>query len=137
MRPEEPVRLNSWKEIASHLGRSVRSVQRWEREAGLPVHRLAHEKRGSVYAYRHELDEWWESRRTTLSSVTDEESAADATPVEEAAAGIKQNPRPLFRRSTLMAAGVLICGLGAIAIPFLRRPSAQKPAAPTRLTMDA
>ena len=33
--------LNSWKEIASYLGRSVRTVQRWEREFGLPVHRPA------------------------------------------------------------------------------------------------
>ena len=43
-------RLDSWKAIAAYLGRGVRTVQRWEREEGLPVHRLAHEKRGSVYA---------------------------------------------------------------------------------------
>ena len=36
-------RLDSWKEIAAYLGRGVRTVQRWEREEGLPVHRLAHE----------------------------------------------------------------------------------------------
>jgi hypothetical protein len=60
-------RLDSWKEIASYLGRGVRTVQRWEREEGLPVHRLAHEKRGSVYAYKPEVDAWWESRRVTLS----------------------------------------------------------------------
>jgi Tol biopolymer transport system component len=64
--PED--RLDSWKAIASYLGRGVRTVQRWEREEGLPVHRLAHEKRGSVYAYRPEVDAWWESRRVSLSS---------------------------------------------------------------------
>jgi TolB-like protein/Flp pilus assembly protein TadD len=37
-------------------------VQRWEREAGLPVHRLRHERLGSVYAWRGELDAWWKSR---------------------------------------------------------------------------
>jgi Tol biopolymer transport system component len=60
-------RLDSWKEIAAYLGRGIRTVQRWEREEGLPVHRLAHEKRGSIYARREELAAWWESRRLTLA----------------------------------------------------------------------
>ena len=61
-------RLDSWKEIAAYLGRGIRTVQRWEREEGLPVHRLAHEKRGSIYARREELAAWWESRRLTLAT---------------------------------------------------------------------
>jgi Tol biopolymer transport system component len=61
-------RLDSWKEIAAYLGRGIRTVQRWEREEGLPVHRLAHDKRGSVYARREELAAWWESRRLTLAA---------------------------------------------------------------------
>src|SRR4026209_1060177 len=63
----ERSRLDSWKEIAAYLGRGIRTVQRWEREEGLPVHRLAHEKRGSIYARREELAAWWESRRLTLT----------------------------------------------------------------------
>ncbi len=55
-------RLDSWKEIASYLRRGIRTVQRWERDAGLPVHRLPHEKLGSVFAYPHELDAWFERR---------------------------------------------------------------------------
>jgi Tol biopolymer transport system component len=66
--PGPAERLDSWKEIASYLGRGIRTVQRWEREEGLPVHRLAHEKRGSVYARREELAAWWESRRLTLAA---------------------------------------------------------------------
>ena len=31
--------LNTWKEIATYMGRGVRTVQRWERELGLPVRR--------------------------------------------------------------------------------------------------
>jgi Tol biopolymer transport system component len=75
--PED--RLDSWKEIATYLGRGIRTVQRWEREEGLPVHRLAHEKRGSIYARREELAAWWESRRLTL--VTPATPAAVAVPV--------------------------------------------------------
>lgn len=54
--------LGSWKEIASYLGRTVRTVQRWERNEGLPVRRLNHRKRGSVVASREELDRWWNAR---------------------------------------------------------------------------
>ncbi len=55
-------RLDSWKEIASYLGREVRTVQRWEKADGLPVRRLLHAKRGSVYAFAAELDAWVASR---------------------------------------------------------------------------
>jgi DNA-binding transcriptional regulator YiaG len=43
-------RLNSWKEIAAYLQKDVRTVQRWEKNEGLPVHRKPHTKLPSVYA---------------------------------------------------------------------------------------
>ena len=55
-------RLDSWKEIAVYLGRDVRTVQRWERREGLPIHRQQHDKLGSVYAFRHEIDTWRAAR---------------------------------------------------------------------------
>ena len=61
-------RLDSWKEIAAYLKRGARTVQRWEREQGLPVHRLVHDKLGSIYAYRPELDAWWRSREAELAN---------------------------------------------------------------------
>ena len=48
-------RLDSWKEIAAYLGRGIRTVQRWEREEGLPVHRLAHK---SAAASMREEKSW-------------------------------------------------------------------------------
>jgi hypothetical protein len=60
-------RLDSWKEIAAYPGRGIRTVRRWEREEELPVRRLAHDKRGTIYARRDELASWWESRRLTLA----------------------------------------------------------------------
>ena len=54
-----PDRLDSWKEIAAYLARSVPTVQRWEKNERLPVHRHVHEKQGSVYAYKSELDRWY------------------------------------------------------------------------------
>lgn len=72
-------RLDSWKEIASYLGRGIRTVQRWEREEGLPVHRLAHAERGSVFADPAELSEWWKSRQIAPA----EKPSNAAVPVTE------------------------------------------------------
>ena len=55
-------RLDSWKEIAAYLNRDVTTVQRWERREGMPVHRHVHDRIGSVYASRAELDAWTRSR---------------------------------------------------------------------------
>jgi TolB-like protein/Flp pilus assembly protein TadD len=66
--PESPSddRLDSWKEISAYLKRDVRTLHRWEVEEGLPVHRHLHKKRGSVYAYRSELEAWWNERRVSI-----------------------------------------------------------------------
>src|SRR5258708_5475402 len=48
-------RLDSWKEIAVYLRREVRTVQRWEKSANLPVHRLQLEKQSAIYAYKSDL----------------------------------------------------------------------------------
>jgi TolB-like protein/lipoprotein NlpI len=56
-------KLDSWGEIASYLGREVRTVQRWERTEGLPVHRHEHKKKSTVYAYSGELDAWIKDRQ--------------------------------------------------------------------------
>jgi hypothetical protein len=55
---EKLVILNSWKEIASFLNRGVRTVQRWERDLQLPVHRIGKGKRSPVYASAPELKFW-------------------------------------------------------------------------------
>lgn len=59
-------RLDSWKEIAAHLGRTVRTVQRWERDERLPVHRHHHQKQSSIYAFADELDAWWLERQAEV-----------------------------------------------------------------------
>ena len=58
--------LDSWKEVAAYLKRDIRTVQRWEQEEGLPVHRLLHKQRATIYAYRPEIDDWLESRPSGL-----------------------------------------------------------------------
>jgi Tol biopolymer transport system component len=55
-------RLDSWKEIATYLKRDVTTVQRWEKREGMPVHRHLHDRMGSVYASRTDLDAWMRTR---------------------------------------------------------------------------
>lgn len=50
--------LSCWKDIASHLGKGVRTVQRWERDLGLPVRRPNKNNRQIVLAISEELDQW-------------------------------------------------------------------------------
>ena len=87
----ESRRLDSWKEIASFLGRGIRTVQRWEREEGLPVHRLPHAQRGSVFAHANELSAWWERRQINAEPApqtplrTDSEARVDRVTITAAA----------------------------------------------------
>lgn len=55
--------LTCWKDIAQHMGKAVRTVQRWEMELGLPVRRPnnAHSK-SAVVVYVRELDSWMASQ---------------------------------------------------------------------------
>lgn len=95
-------RLDSWKEIASYLGREVRTVQGWEKTEGLPVHRHQHSRQGTVYAFRGELDAWRKSRHP--------ESA----------------PAPPPRRNLLLpvAAGIAILAVAAAILFWTRHQSA-------------
>jgi hypothetical protein len=77
MPSEPPQELSGWKEIASHLGASVRTAQDYEKNLGLPVHRQPGEK-GRVFADPVELDAWRTSRNGSGSPVRTEEAAARA-----------------------------------------------------------
>ena len=68
--------FSSWKEVAAYLAKGVRTVQRWEREYGLPVRRAAHSgRKAAVLARRREIDAWLDSRpcRSTIGLPAEEE----------------------------------------------------------------
>jgi Tol biopolymer transport system component len=80
--PEAEDRLDSWKEIAGYLKRDVTTAQRWEKREGMPVHRHLHDKLGSVWALRSELDAWARQRRAEPSpTLLSESDAARGTAV--------------------------------------------------------
>src|SRR5579864_7267501 len=70
-------RLDSWKEIAVFFSRDERTVNRWEKELGLPVHRLPGTK-GRVYAYADELSAWLAASRNARAVLPTAVTAADA-----------------------------------------------------------
>lgn len=81
-------RLDSWKEIAAYLRCSERTVRRWQEE-GLPVHRHAHKKRAGIYAFKPELDAWWNDGHARLAELGRAQSAESPLwPLRIAAAGV-------------------------------------------------
>lgn len=50
--------LDSWKAVADYLNHSIRTCQRLEREAGLPIHRVDDSPKSRIYADSEELDQW-------------------------------------------------------------------------------
>lgn len=70
-------RLTSWKEIATHLGRDVRTVLRWEKDRGLPVHRVPGVTGRVVFAYTDELDAWAKSGLPKGPEPVDDAAVAD------------------------------------------------------------
>jgi Tol biopolymer transport system component len=103
-------RLDSWKKIASYLKRDVSTVQRWEQREAMPVHRHLHAKRGSVFAFRSELDDWWESRRVRLAR--EEPGGAESQTSPEAG---DPPPRATQRAVWLAAAAVVVTTVGVLA----------------------
>ncbi|HUL18472.1 MAG TPA: tetratricopeptide repeat protein [Steroidobacteraceae bacterium] len=73
--------LQSWKEIARYLRRSVRTARRWERVEGLPVHRHVHHSRASVFAMRSEIDAWRHSRAEAPRAAEAPEASAATTSI--------------------------------------------------------
>lgn len=105
-RPPED-RLDSWKEIAAYLNRDVTTVQRWEKREGMPVHRHVHDRIGTVYASRAELDVWVRGR-TPKEDLENENNVPLANPV---------TPPPILERAkslTKWRFGWLLVGAGVV-----------------------
>jgi len=78
--PPAEDRLDSWKEIAAYLRKGVRTVQRWERTEGLPVRRVGQERSGSVFAYKSELDAWWQAQSRPLVEEPEPQAVVEPSP---------------------------------------------------------
>ncbi|MEO6237285.1 MAG: DNA-binding protein [Vicinamibacterales bacterium] len=109
-------RLDSWKEIANYLRRDVTTVQRWERREGMPVHRHVHDKLGSVYAFRSNLDAWAQGRHGRPSVGGDRllEPPPEAASAQSPDAVAVDPPAPVGRRLTVWSLIIGVILLGAV-----------------------
>ena len=119
--------LNSWKEIASYLGKDVRTVMRWEKMHGLPVHRLPGGPKAGVYALKSEVDAWRAGQGVVASAGGSEMPAQTAPP--------REGRRP-SRRAVLLASGGLLVAV-AVALAWSLVPRrANSPGTPLRVTFE-
>ncbi|HTD74753.1 MAG TPA: hypothetical protein VK652_14575 [Steroidobacteraceae bacterium] len=113
-RPNEG-RLDSWKKIAVYLKRDVTTVQRWEKREGMPVHRQLHDKMGSVYAFRSELDAWMKSR-SEHNALSGTEPTGDSPAMEPSPAAAHSRSR-----WALMAAAGGLAAIAVVAVTWFER----------------
>lgn len=121
-------RLNGWKEIAAYLGKSVRTVQRWERDYALPVRRLGRDGGEIVWASRAELDTWQVEFAARLHQTE---------PIPEADAKSQQPvpTRSARLHSRTIFAAVSLIGIIALVLTAAIRTTA-RPAQPSRATVE-
>ncbi len=108
--PED--RLDSWKEIATYLNRDVTTVQRWEKREGMPVHRHLHDRLGSVFASRTELDRWARSRNLRAAAENLNDTPSPDLPAQPPHTVIS-TPRPRWKLVVALAAAGFAVAIGA------------------------
>ncbi len=82
--------LSGWKDIARYMGKGVRTVQRYERNLGLPVRRPAGKPRGSVVAAKSDLDLWVRSSATAQESFNRKTLNIEAYLIAEVQNGLRE-----------------------------------------------
>ena len=111
--------LQSWKEIAVHLERSERTCRRWETEFQLPIHRMDGSVRGSVFAYRSELDRW-------MDEILHE---------EEEPSSVTSRLRPTKYTAIILALSIILAVALAFVVFRIGRPEPESPLSSTKPTL--
>lgn len=92
--------LTSWKEIAAYLGKGVRTVQRWEKDFGLPVRRPVHSDKSAILARTRDLDTWIAMRCCTRG-LSDNEASHRRTMAIRSSLLASMNTAQLLRETNL------------------------------------
>ena len=110
-------RLDGWKEIASYLKRSVRTVQRWEAQLRLPVHRLVTGQTDSVYAIPAELDAWIASAAGRRGAAEEPAPSGGSADGGEPTSGAAATVTPPHRAWVALTVG--ICLLAVVGVTWM------------------
>jgi len=111
--------LQSWKEIAAFLGRSERTCRRWEMEFQLPVHRMDGSVRGSVFAYKTELDRWMD----------------EVLHKEEEPSSVTSRLRPTKYMAIILALSIILAFALVVVVFRIGRPQPASPSSSTKPTL--
>ena len=114
-------RLDSWKEIAAYLKRDVTTVQRWEKREAMPVHRHLHDRMGSVYASRAELDAWTRRRNLPPAQENNHSTQAAGPETSHPAPPPQTAPQTFHKKWTLVLLLGLVAALAIGASLWLQR----------------
>ena len=109
-------RLDSWKEIAVFFDRDERTVKRWEKEKGLPVHRLRQNSGARVFAFTDELIRWMNAPEYSTPKPTSEQLPQPALS-EVVNAGTPDTPGHIATRT--IGVSTLIAVLAGLALLIL------------------
>jgi len=135
MAREDRKRLDSWKDIARHLGRDLSTVRRWEKERGLPVHRLPGGIRQPVFALSGEIDAWLGKQESV--DATAQPDAEVITHPSAASSEVRASRLQLSGGRVAIAAGV---GAVALVVWFLAEtdtnPPDQQPVTPSTIRFE-
>ena len=115
--PDEDDNLRGWKEIAQFLHSAPRTVQRWERTLGLPVHRIGTHGNAVVLASRRELDIWLDSIEVRKAMAAESGEALTPDPAAEDQADTEHAPRSRVLWAAL-ALGIVAVLVGLVPVSY-------------------
>jgi tetratricopeptide (TPR) repeat protein len=135
--PDNPKRLDGWKEIAAHFRRNRSTVMRWAEAGDFPVHRVSGKAGASVWAYAHELDAWL-ARGASAESRSPSPSV-NGPLVEPVHVETTRPPsaRHRFRVGTLVSAASVMGALAIGAAVLFIAPRAAHPPGPRPAPLPA
>lgn len=91
--------LSTWTGIANYLGVSIRASQNYEKNEGMPVHRMSNSGKARVWAYAAELDAW-KQKMGTAAAAAGQIGSQDSIPLPEKPTAEDLTAVPLLQRPT-------------------------------------
>ncbi len=122
--------LNGWKEIAAFFRKDERTMRRWAATMDLPVHRVHDAKRGTVYAYAGDLEQWLKRQRQNLNGDDVAElpvETAAVAPVQTTPEPAASGGRPARWRWLIFAALIVAAATGTWAMTSFRQAAVAPP----------
>jgi len=140
----DPNLLEGWKAVADYLNKTERTVQRWEKARALPVRRLKSgsvEEQSRVFAYKSELDAWWQDILVQPDEDIDSTPAPDIS-VPGASESpsqiqplISPSPKPRWRSRFLWTSALTVVLLLVIGLLVMRDRDSLRPGLHARVTL--